>query len=78
MKVFKKIADIQAYLQRQKATGRSVGFVPTMGALHAGHLRLLETCKSRCDVAVVSILLIPPSSTIRKTWKNIPVPLKTI
>lgn len=59
MKVFKKIIDIQVYLQRQKEKGLTIGFVPTMGALHQGHLSLLEACKTGCDIAVVSIFVNP-------------------
>ncbi len=59
MKVFKKIKDIQDYLQRQKEKKLNIGFVPTMGALHQGHLSLLEACKSSCDIAVVSIFVNP-------------------
>lgn len=59
MKVFKKITNIQAYLQGQKEKGLTIGFVPTMGALHQGHLSLLEACKACCDIAVVSIFVNP-------------------
>ncbi|MGN7787774.1 pantoate--beta-alanine ligase [Niabella sp. 22666] len=59
MKVFKKIKDIQDYLQRQKEKKLNIGFVPTMGALHQGHLSLLEACKASCDIAVVSIFVNP-------------------
>lgn len=59
MKLFKKIADIQAYLQAQKDKGLRIGFVPTMGALHQGHISLVKACKAACDIAVVSIFVNP-------------------
>jgi len=57
MRVFETLHDWQAW--RQALEGRSVGFVPTMGALHAGHASLIERCRAENEVAVVSIFVNP-------------------
>ncbi|WP_262915192.1 pantoate--beta-alanine ligase [Niabella ginsengisoli] len=66
MKVFKKIIDIQALLKSKKKQHLTIGLVPTMGALHDGHLKLLEICKSECDVAVVSVFVNPTQFNDKK------------
>jgi len=42
-----------------RLSGRSIGFVPTMGALHAGHKRLIDLARSECDLVIVSIFVNP-------------------
>ena len=59
MKVFETVKDLQAYLQTQRKEGLSIGFVPTMGALHAGHLSLIQKSKAQTDVTVCSIFVNP-------------------
>lgn len=59
MQVFFEIKTLQAYLQNQHQLGKSVGFVPTMGALHQGHLSLIETAKNQNDIVVCSIFVNP-------------------
>jgi pantoate--beta-alanine ligase len=51
--------NVQELLQNARKRGLSVGFVPTMGALHAGHCSLIESAKSRCDWVVVSVFVNP-------------------
>jgi len=59
MQVFFEIKTLQEYLQNQRKLGKSVGFVPTMGALHQGHLSLIETAKNQNDIVVCSIFVNP-------------------
>lgn len=59
MHIFPTIADLRAYLLAERAQGKSVGFVPTMGALHEGHLSLIEASNAQNDLTVCSIFVNP-------------------
>lgn len=73
MEIVHTIKDLQAALAALRAQGKTVGLVPTMGALHAGHASLVKRCVAENDAAVVSVLLIPRSLTTRTTWQSIRV-----
>jgi pantoate--beta-alanine ligase len=53
------IGQVRDHVARAQRAGRLVGLVPTMGALHEGHARLIETCRGSCDEVVVSIFVNP-------------------
>lgn len=59
MKVIKTIDSLRSDLQLRKANGHSVGFVPTMGALHEGHLSLIHQARDSHEVVVVSVFVNP-------------------
>ena len=73
MILFKDPAALQHYLESQRAKKRSIGFVPTMGALHSGHLFLLEQSKKETDVTVCSIFVNPTQFNDRKDYERYPV-----
>lgn len=59
MYIFQKSEALKAYLGRQKETGGSIGFVPTMGALHQGHLSLVGQSRAENGTTVCSIFVNP-------------------
>ena len=59
MKVEKKIVELQNELNAARNAGKSIGFVPTMGALHEGHASLIKRSVQDNDITVVSVFLNP-------------------
>jgi len=59
MIIFKYAGDLKRYIQQQKTAGKQIGFVPTMGALHNGHIALIERAGQDTDITVCSIFVNP-------------------
>jgi pantoate--beta-alanine ligase len=75
MILFKTAADLQKHLEKIRASGSSSGFVPTMGALHAGHLSLIDQSKKNTNVTVCSIFVNPTQFNDPKDFAKYPVTL---
>jgi pantoate--beta-alanine ligase len=72
MKVFEKIVDLQNALFDERKQKRSVGMVPTMGALHEGHASLVRRSIQENDVTVVSVFVNPTQFNDKNDLKNYP------
>ena len=59
MRSYSKAVEIQNYLDKMRSKGRKIGFVATMGALHEGHMALIQEAKKLSDVVVCSIFVNP-------------------
>lgn len=72
MQVINTITQLQDYLQKERAEGKSIGLVPTMGALHEGHASLVRRSVAENDVTVVSIFLNPTQFNDPKDLERYP------
>jgi len=57
--MFTTVAQLRSFVHAQRLSGKRIGLVPTMGALHDGHLSLVKLANEQCDVTVVSIFVNP-------------------
>lgn len=76
MYIFKTVESLQQHLVYEKEQGHRLGFVPTMGALHKGHLTLLSTALEDCDRVVCSIFVNPTQFGDAQDLNNYPRPIE--
>ncbi len=76
MILFKRSADLQQWVSEQKNKGRITGFVPTMGALHEGHIELIKACRSMVDLTICSIFVNPVQFNDPKDFEKYPVSIE--
>jgi pantoate--beta-alanine ligase len=72
MQIFNTIAETQHYLKTQQKAGKTIGFVPTMGALHTGHISLIESSRKENDLTVCSIFVNPTQFNNPEDLKKYP------
>ena len=77
MILFKKEKDLRKHLDLRRKEGEKIGFVPTMGALHAGHISLLNDARKDNDVSVVSIFVNPTQFNDPADFEKYPVTIET-
>lgn len=76
MILFKKARDLRKWLDIQQENGRTAGFVPTMGALHKGHISLLTAASQQHPVTVCSIFVNPTQFNDPKDFEKYPVTIE--
>jgi len=72
MKIFKTVIELRDYLKSIREQGRKIGFVPTMGALHKGHLALIEKAIEENEFVVVSIFVNPKQFNNKEDLEKYP------
>lgn len=76
MIIFKEVLPLQSHLNKLRKAGKKIGFVPTMGALHNGHLSLIKQSKTIDDITVCSIFINPVQFNDKKDFEKYPVTIE--
>jgi len=76
MLIFKHTNAIKSYLSKKKGNGETVGFIPTMGALHQGHLSLIDQSVKENNITVCSIFVNPSQFNNKKDFENYPIDIE--
>jgi len=76
MILFKRANELTDYIRQQRSAGRKIGFVPTMGALHQGHLSLIEISGKNKNLTVCSIFINPTQFNDPKDFQKYPITIE--
>ena len=76
MIIFKRAADLTGYLEKQRRAGQKIGFVPTLGALHEGHISLITISEKNTSLTVCSIFVNPTQFNDPKDFQKYPITIE--